>query len=205
LDLAQGLQDHLQRGEPTLTYKDQDELFANFNKEMRFLTAKPVIYVANVDEEALSAGNEYLAEVKTLATEQGAEVITICASLEQELIDLPADEKAEYLLLSRIEKSGLTQLIGQSYSLLDLISYFSMNENEVRAWTIRSGWTAPRAAGVIHTDFERGFIRAEVLSFDDFVKYGSSSAARAAGALRIEGKDYVVCDGDVIYFRFNVS
>ena len=122
----------------------------------------------------------------------------------QELVDLPEDEKAEYLLLSGVEENGLVQLIRKSYSLLELISYFSMNDNEVRAWTIRDGWTAPQAAGVIHTDFERGFIRAEVISYDAFETHGSSAAAKGAGALRIEGKEYIVEDGDVIYFRFNV-
>jgi GTP-binding protein YchF len=205
LDLALTLKDLLDRGEPVQAYADQDsDIFTSFNKEMRFLTAKPVIYVANVDEAALTEGNDYLTEVRAVAAEQTAEVITICASLEQELVDLKEEETLEYLLLSGVEESGLAQLIRKSYRLLNLISYFSMNENEVRAWTIHDGWTAPQAAGVIHTDFERGFIRAEVLSFETFVQHGSTTAARAAGALRIEGKDYIVADGDVIYFRFNV-
>jgi ribosome-binding ATPase YchF (GTP1/OBG family) len=139
-----------------------------------------------------------------LAAEQGAEVIKLCAKLEEELVDLAEEEKQEYLLLTGVEESGLQQLIRKSYHLLNLISFFSMNKNEVRAWTIRGGWTAPQAAGVIHTDFERGFIRAEVLSYETFVEHGSPAAAKAAGALRIEGRDYVVEDGDVIYFRFNV-
>jgi len=204
-DLALSLQDHLERGDPVQAYADRNsDVFTSFNKEMRFLTAKPVIYVANVDEAALSEGNEYLTEVHAVAAEQGAEVITLCASLEHELVDLAEEEKLEYLLLSGVEESGLTQLIRKSYRLLNLISYFSMNENEVRAWTIHEGWTAPQAAGVIHTDFEKGFIRAEVVAFETFERYGSSTAARAAGALRIEGKGYIVEDGDVIYFRFNL-
>ncbi len=205
LDLSRTLQDHLQSGEPVQSFAGQEsEVFIRFNKEMRFLTAKPVIFVANVDEEALTAGNAYLAEVCAVAAEQSAEVITLCASLEQELVDLPQDEKEEYLLISGVEEIGLAQLIRKSYHLLSLISFFSMNENEVRAWTIREGWTAPQAAGVIHTDFEKGFIRAEVLSFAAFAQHGSSTAAKAAGVLRIEGKEYIVEDGDVIYFRFNV-
>lgn len=205
LDLALTLQEHLESGEPVQSFGDRSsDVFENFNKEMRFLSFKPVIYLANVDEEALLESNEYLAEVQALAAEHNAEVIILCASLEQELVDLPQDEKEEYLLLSGVEENGLAQLIRKSYHMLNLISYFSMNENEVRAWTIHKGWTAPQAAGVIHTDFERGFIRAEVLSYGDFVHHGGSPAAKAAGALRIEGKEYVVEDGDVIFFRFNV-
>jgi GTP-binding protein YchF len=205
LDLAVALRDHLERGNPVQTYSKRDsDVFESFNREMRFLTAKPVIYVANVDEAALSAGNAYVEDVRAVAAEQGAEVITLCAGLEEELVDLTEEEKFEYLLLSGVEESGLAQLIRKSYRLLNLISFFSMNEKEVRAWTIQDGWTAPQAAGVIHTDFEKGFIRAEVLGYETFVRHGSSGAAKAAGALRIEGKEYVVEDGDVIYFRFNL-
>ena len=139
-----------------------------------------------------------------LAREQGAQVIRLCAKLEEELNGLEENEQDEFLALSGIDEGGLAQLIRGSYDLLGLISFFTMNEKEVRAWTIRRGWTAPQAAGTIHTDFERGFIRAEVVHFDAFVEYGSSAAARASGALRSEGKEYVVQDGDVILFRFNV-
>lgn len=205
LELALALIDHLEQGYPVNTYSKRDSnVFQSFNREMRFLTAKPVIYVANVDEAALSDGNAYLDEVHAVAAEQGAEVIMLCAKLEEELVDLNEKETAEYLLLSGVEESGLTQLIRKSYRLLNLISFFSMNEKEVRAWTIHDGWTAPQAAGVIHTDFEKGFIRAEVLGYETFVQHGGSGAARAAGALRIEGKEYIVADGDVIYFRFNL-
>jgi len=205
LELATALRDHLERGNPVQSYPGREsDVFLNFDREMRFLTAKPVIYVANVDEEALSEGNAYLEEVRAVAAELGAEMITLCAELEQELVDLTDEEKQEYLLLSGVEERGLAQLIRKSYRLLNLISFFSMNENEVRAWTITDGWTAPQAAGTIHTDFEKGFIRAEVLGYETFAKHGSSGAARAAGALRIEGKEYIVEDGDVIYFRFNL-
>lgn len=203
--LALELKDHLEQGHLIQSYPGRDsEGFTQFNREMRFLTAKPLIYLANVDEAGLSGGGECLAEVKAVAAEQRAPVIMLCASLEQELVDLPPEEKEEYLLLSGVTESGLAQLIRTSYRLLNLISFFSMNDNEVRAWTIEEGWTAPRAAGVIHTDFEQGFIRAEVVDYETFVRYGSFAAARAAGALRIEGRDYVVQDGDVIYFRFNL-
>ena len=205
LELALALQDFLERGNLVHTYPEQDgEVFAQFNREMRFLTAKPVIYVANVDEASLTGDNTYVEQLRLLAVEQGAEVIKLCAKLEQELVDLSEEETQEYLLLSGVEESGLQQLIRKSYRLLNLISFFSMNDNEVRAWTIHEGWKAPQAAGVIHTDFEQGFIKAEVLSYESFVMHGSPVAAKAAGALRIEGRDYVVTDGDVIYFRFNV-
>lgn len=205
LDLALALQEHLQQGHPVRIYPGcTSDVFKGFNREMRFLTAKPVIYVANVDEAALTEGNAYLDEVAVVAAQEGAEVITLCAKLEEELVDLSEEETIEYLLLAGVEESGLAQLIRKSYRLLNLISFFSMNQKEVRAWTIHDGWTAPQAAGVIHTDFEKGFIRAEVLAFDVFARYGSSGAAKAAGALRIEGKEYIVKDGDVIYFRFNL-
>lgn len=205
LDLALTLRAHLESGRPIKTYPHQaNEVFQKFNKEMRFLTAKPVIFAANVDEDALAEDNDYVQEVNEVAAEQGAQVIRLCSKLEEELVDLPADEQEEYLLLAGIEERGLDQLIQKSTELLNLISFFTMNEKEVRAWTIPKGWKAPQAAGVIHTDFEKGFIRAEVLNYADFARYGSSAAARAAGALRIEGRDYVVEDGDVIYFRFNV-
>jgi len=205
LELSLALQKHLEGGNSIQSYPDQDgELFEKLNKEMRFLTAKPVIYAANVDEASLVEDNAYVQEVVAVAAEQGAEVIRLCSRLEEELVDLAADEQQEYLLLAGVEEGGLQQLIRKSYHLLNLISFFTMNEKEVRAWTIRNGWKAPQAAGVIHTDFEHGFIRAEVLTFEAFARHGSSASARTAGALRIEGKEYVVMDGDVIYFRFNL-
>ena len=204
LELAEHLKDYLESGRPIATYPDQNQTFINFNKEMRFLTAKPVIFAVNVDEESLAGGSDCIEEVHQVAAEQNAEVIILSAEMEAELIGLSNEERQEYLDLVGAEESGLDQLIRKSYSLLDLISFFTMNEKQVRAWTIRKGWTAPRAAGVIHTDFERGFIRAEVVDFDTFAKHGGMAEARATGQLRGEGKEYVVQDGDVIYFRFNV-
>ncbi len=205
LELALALKDHLEGGNPIQTYLDQgNDVFRKFNLEMRFLSAKPIIFAANVDEESLAEDNAYVQEVEAVAAEQRAEVIRLCSRLEEELVELPEDEQEEYLLLAGIAERGLDQLIQKSAQLLNLISFFTMNEKEVRAWTIRNGWKAPQAAGVIHTDFEQGFIRAEVLSYEDFAAHGSSAAARTAGALRIEGRDYEVTDGDVIYFRFNV-
>ena len=203
--LAQELKAYLETGQSIHTYPHRDqELFRTFNKEMRFLSAKPIIYTVNVAEESLGDNDACVQEVRQIAAEQDAEVIVLSAEMEAELIGLDDEERREYLALAGVDESGLDQLIRKSYEMLDLISYFTMNQNEVRAWTIRDGWTAPQAAGVIHTDFERGFIRAEVIDYDTFVAHGSTAGARAAGHLRVEGKDYVVNDGDVIYFRFNV-
>jgi len=204
LELAGNLMDHLESGQAIATYPDQDLTFQNFNKEMRFLTTKPVIFAVNVDEESLAGGSACIEEVRQVAAEQNAEVIVLSAEMEAELIGLSDEERQEYLDLVGAEESGLDQLIRKSYSMLNLISFFTMNNKQVRAWTIHDGWTAPRAAGVIHTDFERGFIRAEIVDFETFARYGGTAEARAAGKLRIEGKEYVVQDGDVIYFRFNV-
>lgn len=205
LDVGQRLQVHLAAGEPAATFEGaEEEAFEELNREMRFLTSKPVMYVANIDEESLAFGNVYLQELEGLAAKQGVEVITLCARLEEEMAGLDEEERREFLELAGASESGLDQVIRQSYALLNLISFFSYNQREVRAWTIEKGWTAPRAAGVIHTDFERGFIRAEVVPYETFVAYGSSAAVKAAGKLQIEGRDYVVQDGDVIYFRFNV-
>lgn len=204
LELAGHLKEHLESGRPIATYAKRDQPFIDFNKEMRFLTAKPVIFAVNVDEESLVEGSACIEEVRQIAAEQDAELIVLSAEMEAELIGLSDEERQEYLELVGTDVSGLDQLIRKSYHMLDLISFFTMNKNEVRAWTIRDGWTAPKAAGVIHTDFERGFIRAEVVDFDTFTRYGGTAEARAAGQLRVEGKEYVVKDGDVIYFRFNV-
>jgi len=205
LELAQALQGHLDAGQPISLFAGQEaETFTNLNKELRFLSSKPVIYVANVDEDTLAADNDYVREVRALAAEQNAPVIKLCAKFEEELVDLSDEEQQEFLDLAGIEAGGLEQLVRTSFDVLGLITFFTMNQNEVRAWTIPQGWTAPQAAGVIHTDFERGFIRAEVIPFETFARHGSSAAVKAAGQMQLEGKDYVVQDGDVIYFRFNV-
>lgn len=205
LELAETLREMLERGEPIRSYEHrEDETFMALNREMRFLTGKPVIFAVNVDEDDLASQTACEQAVAKIAAAEGAAVIKLCARLEEELVGLSDAEREEYLSLSGVEESGLEQLIRESYRLLNLISYFTMNDKEVRAWTIRRGWTAPRAAGVIHTDFERGFIRAEVIPYETFARHGSSAAARAAGEMAVEGKEYVVGDGDVIYFRFNV-
>lgn len=205
LDMAQSLRNHLETGQPVSQYPEhEDEAFRVLVNEMSFLTSKPVIYAVNVDEDFLKDENGCIQEVRSVARELKAEVVKFSAKLEEELAGLDEEEREEYLQLAGVEESGLDQTIHKSYQALGLITFFTFNEQEARAWNIPQGWTAPRAAGTIHSDFERGFIRAEVLAFETFVKYGSWSEARASGALRSEGKDYVVQDGDVILFRFNV-
>ena len=171
---------------------------------MRFLSAKPVIYAANVNEEDLVADNACVQTVREIAAGQNARVVKLCAHLEEEMAGLSEEERQEYLQLSGVEESGLEQVVRLSFETLGLINFFTMNEQEVRAWTIKDGWTAPQAAGEIHTDFERGFIRAEVIPYETFIRCGSSAAAKAAGEMQLQGKEYRVRDGDVIYFRFNV-
>lgn len=205
LEIAQALREHLAQGLPANSFEQaDDERFQALKQEMRFLTSKPVIYVANVDEACLSKDNPYLEETRKLANDRGVEFVVLCAQLEQELLDMSESERREYLELAGAETSGLEQVIRKSFTMLRLISFFTFNEREARAWNIPLGATAPRAAGAIHTDFERGFIRAEVVPFDTFVELGSSAAIKSAGLMRLEGKEYVVQDGDVIYFRFNV-
>lgn len=205
LSEAKGLREHLAAGKPisSYTHRESDELKA-LEKEMQFLTAKPVIYAANIGEESLSGENDCVWVVRSVANQEDARVVVVSAKMEEELAALSDEERREYLSLSGVETSALDQVIRAGYEELGLISFFTMNENEVRSWTVSQGATAPEAAGEIHTDFQRGFIRAEVIPYDVFVKHGSASAARAAGEMQLHGKDYIVQDGDVIYIRFNV-
>lgn len=175
-------------------------------RDLAFLTLKPVLYGANVAESDLpdAAGNPWVAKVRELAVKQEAEVVVISGKVESELVDLSEDEQKEFLTALGLKESGLNALIRAGYKLLELITYFTSGEKETRAWTVRKGTKAPGAAGVIHSDFERGFIRAEVMNCEDLLKLGSSAAVKEKGLLRIEGKDYVVNDGDVMLFRFNV-
>lgn len=175
-------------------------------KSLFLLTTKPILYVANVSEDdvADAESNHYVQEVRNFAAEENAEVIVVCARAEEEIAELDEEDKAEFLEALGIEESGLDQLIRAAYGLLGLATYFTAGEQEVRAWTFRKGIKAPQAAGIIHTDFERGFIRAETVSFDDLNKYGNMHAAKEAGRVRLEGKEYIVKDGDVMLFRFNV-
>ncbi len=199
------LLEHLNAGKPASSFEAKDnELFAAAWREMGLLTAKTTIYCANVDEASLADGNEHVAHLQALATERGAECVVICARLEEELQGLSDAEQLEMLASYGIEESGLVKVIRRGYHALGLISFFTAGEKEDRAWTIHRGWKAPKAAGVIHTDFERGFIRAEVISYEDFLKYKSEAACRTAGVMRTEGKEYVVADGDIMHFLFNV-
>ena len=173
-------------------------------RRLQLLTAKPVLYVCNVDEASLPAGNAWVEKVRARAEAEGARVVVIAAALEEQLAQLNKEEQREYLESVGLEEPGLHRLIREGYALLDLITFFTAGPKEARAWTVKRGATAPEAAGVIHTDFQRGFIRAEVISYEDYVKYGGEAGAREAGKLRQEGKDYVVQDGDVMHFKFNV-
>ncbi|BAC15436.1 GTP-binding protein [Oceanobacillus iheyensis HTE831] len=175
-------------------------------KGLHLLTSKPTLYVANVSEDEVADpdGNEYVQKVKAHAADENAEVIIVCARIEEEIAELEAEEKEEFLEDLGIAESGLDQLIKASYNLLGLATYFTAGEQEVRAWTFRKGIKAPQAAGIIHTDFERGFIRAETVSYTDLVEAENMTTARERGKVRLEGKEYIVKDGDVIHFRFNV-
>lgn len=175
-------------------------------KGLFLLTTKPVLYVANVDEDEVAdeEGNEYVQQVKEFAATENAEVITVCAKAEEEIAELDDEDKADFLEALGIEESGLDKLIRAAYHLLGLATYFTAGEQEVRAWTFKNGMKAPECAGIIHTDFERGFIRAETVSYDDLKEHGSMTSAKEAGRVRLEGKEYIVKDGDVMLFRFNV-
>ena len=207
LDLLQALKAHLEDGKLAITYKTEDEEELAWLAEYNLLTAKPVIFAANVGEEDLAddgATNEHVARVREYAKETNSEVFVICAQIEEEISELEDDEKQMFLEDLGLKESGLEKLIKASYSLLGLLSYLTAGETETRAWTIRRGTKAPQAAGKIHSDFERGFIRAEVVNYQDLLDCGAYSAAKEKGLVRLEGKDYVVQDGDVILFRFNV-
>lgn len=175
-------------------------------KQLHLLTVKPMLYAANVGEDELLdiEQNEHVQRVKEFAAAEDAEVIVICAKVEAEIAELEGEEKTEFLQELGIEESGLDQLIKASYNMLGLATYFTAGEQEVRAWTFRTGMTAPEAAGIIHTDFQRGFIRAEIVFYEDLADAGSMAVAKERGQVRLEGKEYIVQDGDVIHFRFNV-
>ncbi|NJM46535.1 MAG: redox-regulated ATPase YchF [Alkalinema sp. RU_4_3] len=173
-------------------------------KAMGFMTRKPVIYAANVNDDELATGNEFVEKVRAIAKEEGAEVVVISAQVESELVELPEEERSEFLESLGVTEGGLQSLIRATYGLLGLQTYFTTGPQETRAWTIQKGMLAPQAAGVIHTDFERGFIRAETVAYKDLVENGAMNAAKEKGLVRSEGKEYVVNEGDVMLFRFNV-
>lgn len=186
----------------TLGLTEEEQLLI---RDLHLLTAKPILYVANVAEDDLpQMDNELVNAIKQYAAQEGAEVVPVCAKIEAEIAELEGEEAQEFLADLGLEESGLNRLIRAGYDLLGLMTFFTAGEPEVRCWTIRKGTKAPQAAGVIHSDIERGFIRAEVISFEELIKLGSFNNARNQGALRIEGKDYIMQDDDVVYFRFNV-
>ncbi len=206
VDFLLRLKNHLEEGRSarSLALEENEEAFFN---DLPLLSLKPVIYVCNMSEQDFTGGidsNEYYNKVKKAAEEEGARALPICAEMEAEISGLDPDEKQMFLADLGLDKSGLDRLIVVCYDLLGLISFLTAGQPEVRAWTIKKGTKAPQAAGKIHTDFERGFIRAEVVSFDDLVSCGGMTAAREKGLVRSEGKDYVMQDGDVVLFRFNV-
>lgn len=206
VDFLERLQAHLEEGKSARGFDfTEDEL--SWIHDMPLLSAKPVIYAANMSEEDFRNGvdkNEHYQEVKAIAEAEHAAVLPICAKIEEDIADMEADDKAMFLEDLGLEESGLNRIIREGYSLLGLISYLTAGKQEVHAWTITKGTKAPQAAGKIHTDFEKGFIRAEVVSYDDLMACGSMAAAKEKGLVRLEGKDYVMQDGDIVLFRFNV-
>jgi len=206
VNLLERLKEHMEASKPAKTFVIDNEEEQKILNEVRLLSLKPVIYVANFDEDTIGdyEQNEYYKKVCEIAKEEGSQVIPICAVIEQELAELDEEEKRAFLTELNIKNTGLDNLINASYTLLGLISYLTAGEPEVRAWTIKKGTKAPQAAGKIHSDFERGFIRAEVIAYDDFISCGTMAAAKEKGLVRSEGKEYVMKDGDIVLFRFNV-
>jgi GTP-binding protein YchF len=204
LEVAQSLKEHLDNLQPVRTYHNDSDEFHELVKELRFLSAKDVIFGANVDEDSLEEDNDYVIRLKEYAQSVGADVVKLCAKIEEELVGLEDDEAQELLESLGAKESGLEQIIHKSFDKLNLISYFTAGVVEVRSWTITRGWKAPKSASVIHNDFEKGFIRAEVISYNDFIEYKGENGAKEAGKMRLEGKEYIVQDGDVMHFRFNV-
>ena len=194
----------LQEGKPARLTQPKDVEEARVLRQAQLLTAKPVLYVCNVAEEEAARGNEHSEAVRKKADAEGAEVVVISAAIEAEIAQMEPEDRPEFLSELGLEETGLTRIINAGYSLLDLITFFTAGPKEARAWTTPKGATAPNAAGEIHTDFEKGFIRAETIAYDDFVALGGEQAAKDAGKLRLEGKEYLVKDGDVMHFRFNV-
>lgn len=204
-DVAKRLLDHLNTGAPAILFAEREsEVFTELTKETRLISLKPVIYAANVDEAGLGEENGHVRAVRAFAAEHNAVAVKICAKIEEEMSGLSDADRIEFLESLGQAESGLDQIIHHGYHALGLISYFTAGVKEVRAWTIERGWKAPKAAAVIHDDFERGFIRAEVMAFDDFIEGRGETGARTAGKLRTEGKEYVVNNGDVMHFLFNV-
>ena len=195
----------LEQGKNARTVEFDSKEEQDAARNLFLLTAKPVLYVCNVDEASAKSGNEFTKKIEQLAKEEGAEAMVIAAKTEEDIAELESyEDKQMFLEELGLEESGVNRLIKKAYSLLNLETFITAGEMEVKAWTYHKGWKAPQCAGVIHTDFEKGFIRAEVIKYDDYIQFGSEAAVREAGKLGIEGKEYVVQDGDIMHFRFNV-
>lgn len=205
LELVQSLYSFLSEGNLARNFSDfESDAFLELNKELRLLTAKEIIYGANVDEDGLLEDNDFVKQLKDHASKNSCEVIKLCAKVEEELVALDDDEREEFLQSLGVASSGLEQIIQKGFAKLGLMSYFTAGVKEVRAWTVPFNTPAPKAAAVIHNDFEKGFIRAEVIAFEDFIDNSGEAGAKEAGKMRLEGKEYIVQDGDVMHFRFNV-
>lgn len=205
VEMALKLMAHLESEKPARSYSIETQDEETLLSELMLLTAKPILYVCNVDEDSVLNGNEHTERFKAAVASENAEVIYICAGIEADIAELDTkEERMEFIEEMGLSEPGVNRVIRACYSLLKLITYFTAGEKEVRAWTITEGTKAPGAAGVIHTDFEKGFIRAEVIKYDDYIALGSESAVKDAGKMGVEGKEYVVGDGDVMHFRFNV-
>ena len=210
-EMAEELLEFLADGNMARNFPEADsEIYQQLNQEIRFLTQKEIMYGANVDEDSLEdegeglEGNEFVQALSDHAEKNNCEIVKICAKVEEELVGLDDDEAQDFLNELGIEESGLDQIIHKGFDKLGLMSYFTAGVKEVRAWTIRKNTTAPKAAAVIHNDFEKGFIRAEVIAYDDYIENGGESKSKEAGKMRLEGKEYIVNDGDIMHFRFNV-
>lgn len=202
--IAEGLQQHLETGQPARS-ADLDEVGQELLKDLMLLTAKPILYVCNVDMDSIESGNAHTERFEAAVAPENAEVLFISAAIEADIAELETkEERLEFLEEMGLSEPGVNKVIRSAYRLLNLITYFTAGEKEVRAWTIVQGTKAPGAAGVIHTDFEKGFIRAEVIKYADYVELGSEQAVKEAGKMGVEGKEYEVIDGDVMHFRFNV-
>jgi len=205
VDVVQAILSHLEEGKPARSLELEKEDDWKMLKDMYLLTNKPILYVCNVDEESVETGNQYTEAFKAAVADEPAEVLLISAGIEADIAELEdPEERKEFLEDMGLDEPGVAKLIRACYKLLDLITYFTAGEKEVRAWTIRVGTLAPQAAGVIHSDFERGFIRANVIKYNDYVEYGSEDGVKKAGRYGVEGKEYEVEDGDVMHFLFNV-
>ncbi len=204
VEIAEKILSHLESENPARSLELEEDGQALL-QDLFLLTAKPILYVCNVDEDSVNTGNEHTERFKEFVKDENAEVILISAEIEADIAHLESkEERQEFLEEMNLSEPGVNKLIRACYQLLNLITYFTAGEKEVRAWTIEDGWKAPQAAGVIHTDFEKGFIRAEVIKYDDYVNLGSESAVKEVGKMGVEGKEYLVVDGDIMHFRFNV-